>query len=165
MTLLGRLVALAAAVGADIKALHAGKEPSLGNPDADGRVLSSASSGVRSWVAVAGSGADSAGLSMPGELVAHTGAARWYPPRAIVLRDITVFADTAPVSSALAINVRKNGMALFDGSMPTLAVGCNAGSALAVPSGAAAMTETDCLTVDVLAPGGAADMFVRARFN
>jgi len=165
MTLLGRLVALIAAIGADVKALYAGKEPSLGNPDADGKVLSSTASGVRSWVAVAGSGSDSAGLSMPGDLVALAGAARWYPPREIVLRDITVFADTAPVSSALAINVRKNGIALFGGSVPTLAVGCNAGSALAVPSDAAAMTAADYLTVDVLAPGGAADMFVRARFN
>jgi hypothetical protein len=42
----------------DLITTVAGKEPSLGNPDVDGKVLSSTAAGVRSWITAGGSSSD-----------------------------------------------------------------------------------------------------------
>ncbi len=91
-------------------------------------------------------------LSMPGELAIVSGNSRWYPPANITLVDVNVSVGTAPLGSAVNIDVNKNGVSIVGGGFD-IAAGANQSGAQ-IPSDLNLDT-TDYLTVDVNQIGSA----------
>lgn len=114
-----------------------------------------------------GGGADSVMLNQPGAVTVLSGSARWYAPGNITVDDVMVACGVAPTGQDLIIDVKKNGVSIFNSTKPTVTAGQNAGSTVA-PYVATTMTDTDYLTVDVTQVGSenpGADMTVRIRYH
>jgi len=84
--------------------------------------------------------------SFPGVFSSAIGNLRWYPRRPLVLTLVRVDIGTAPVAAACVFNLRKNGIALFGANKPTIQIGANNSTPIAIR---VPMSLTDYLTCDV----------------
>jgi len=86
-------------------------------------------------------------LTQQGTLSTTTGTARWYAPYNIATNSIKAYVETAPVGSALSIDIKKNGT-----SAATPSISDGAVSATEITS-AVSLTAGDYLTVDITGVG------------
>lgn len=86
-------------------------------------------------------------LTQQGTLSVTTGTARWYAPYNIATNSIKAYVETAPVGSAISIDIKKNGT-----SAATPSISAGATSATEITS-AVTMNAGDYLTVDITAVG------------
>lgn len=110
----------------------------------------------------AGGGINQAGVTITGNVSILNGVARWYPPKAITLIDITSHVTTAPSTEATIIDLLKNGTSILSGTYPSISVGGHSSNTVTLTT---TLTTTDYLTVNVTSAGGSADMFIQIRYQ
>lgn len=90
-----------------------------------------------------------------------SGSARWYPPADTVITKIDAWVGKPPAFTDLKIDIKKNGVSIFTGTLPTIGVGFNKLSPLTI---ALTMTAADYFTIDV-PQGDGSDLVIRMTFN
>lgn len=86
-------------------------------------------------------------LTQQGTLSATTGTARWYAPYNLATNSIKAYVETAPVGSAISIDIKKNGTSA---ATPSISDG---GTSATEITSAVTMNAGDYLTVDITAVG------------
>lgn len=90
-------------------------------------------------------------FSVTGTLLPVTGIPKWYPDRTITLSKVYFSLGTISIGST-AIDVKKNGVSIFTGPLPTATAG-NTKSTEIVPT-TTSLLITDYLTVDIITASG-----------
>lgn len=86
-------------------------------------------------------------LTQQGTLSTTTGTARWYAPYNLATNSIKAYVETAPVGSAISIDIKKNGTSA---ATPSISDG---GTSATEITSAVTMNAGDYLTVDITAVG------------
>lgn len=90
-----------------------------------------------------------ASFSAVGNVTVSTGAHRWYAEEALTIESVRVSVGTAPVGSALIVDVNKNGTTIFttQGNRPQVADGSATG--VTTTMDVTSLAQGDYLTVDI----------------
>lgn len=97
-----------------------------------------------------GAGLKSITASLSGTIGTLVGALRYYPRDNIVINNVVVFMGGAPTGTAV-FNIRKNGVAVFSGTKPTVNTGQHESTPL---NPNLTVTSSDYITIDVETASG-----------
>lgn len=95
----------------------------------------------------------------PGSITPMTGTVRWYAAKSLTLKSVVLTISTAP-STAVTVDILKNGTSIFSGNAPSIAAGQNISSVVPL---SISMAATDYLTINILTASGS-DMAVRIEY-
>jgi hypothetical protein len=99
--------------------------------------------------------------NLPGSYSTFTGKARWYPRTAITLTNIFCSSGTPVAGTDTTFNVLKNGTNIFTSPVPTITIGNQESTPLAMTT---SLTTSDYLTIDCTAAGGS-DVTIRIDYE
>lgn len=99
--------------------------------------------------------------NLPGSYSTFTGKARWYPRTAITLTNIFCSSGTPVAGTDTTFNVLKNGTNIFTSPVPTITIGNQTSTPLAMTT---SLATTDYLTIDCTAAGGS-DVTIRIDYE
>lgn len=134
MSLVAQINALAAAVGAKIKNL----------------ALVARTGSYADLIGTPGVVIQTSKLTLAGPVSTQNLVARWYPETNITLAEVYFSLGTAPTTS-VSIDLRKNGVSVFSGAVPTASAGQYLSTAINLTSSA---TSADYFTVSVAGTSG-----------
>ena len=98
--------------------------------------------------------------SFPGNIGPLDSKSRWSPPRTITLTNVAFNINTVAIAAPVVLDIKKNGVSIFPGAKPTLALS-TAKANVAIPN--VVITAEDYITLDIIA-GDGADLTVRLDY-